>query len=526
MKNDFSKNAPESNTTGVVARLVGCAITLSLLSPVAVPQASASPELDRQFALTSLGVLRAWDNVDGLFGDLVTKAYEERLSRESRFIVQDLGKANDLLQSSKLPYSKLIEDPEVLGRLAKTLRLDSFIRTKAYKEGPRYRFVIDWVHAPKLQLLATETIEVEQPFRGEASLGSEEFRRALAEALGRLIDRVPFKGMVTGRDQTSVTLNLGAGSGVKKGDTVVLGTLDEVKSHPLLKTIVDWRLTPTGKVIVEEVDDGMVFARIEAEEHGRQILRFQKVIRVLPAPEGALVDKRSPDIEALEKSAAEPPRIGWLAPGILLGSGSRDTHRDSSSGFLYGMKADAQAWFTSDVFGEFNFAYGSASYSQSGVSPGAPVLDGVSLSMTQFRAAIGVFYHVTSNFFGPKGWVKVGFQNTAYGLPRNAAAFAGDVSFSSLFVGIGGDLPIRKDYGLLLNVDFGLFGSASEKSGAFGTSSGSNNVNLFAGGYLWVKPKMKFQLGIDFKSNSVDFVNGGSIANKVFAVSPSVLFYF
>lgn len=519
MKNDFFRIFRRSSDLSVARFLAFAAVLLART-------AAASPELDRQYALGSIGILRAWDNVDGLFGDLITKAFTEHLAPQSRFVVQDLSKANAALTSAKLPYAKVIEDPAVLGQIAKTFRLDSFLRTKAYKEGPNYRFTIDWVHAEKLQVLASEAFEIEEPFRGQGKLGTEEFRRTLDAALDRLIAKVPFKGSVTGRDQTAVTVNLGASSGIAKGDTIVFATLDDVKFHPLLKTVVDWRLTPTGRATVDEVDEGIAFAKIETEEYGRQIQRFQKVVQVIPAPEKVPLEKRSLDLEAMEKRAHEPPRIGYLAPGFLLGTASRDTATDSGSGFLYGVKGDLQTWFTSDFFGELKLAYGSAGYSQKNTSTGAVTFDSGNLSLSQFRIAAGYFYHVTPNFFGPKGWIKLGYQKTSYGLPQNATALTGNVSYGSLFIGVGGDLPVRQDYGVLLDVDFGVFGGGTEDAGYFGTSTGGSSVSFLAGGYAWLDPKLKFQVGIDFKSNSIDFVSGGSISNKAFAISPSLLFYF
>ena len=236
MKNGFSKTFRRSSDLSVARsarsgfwgarsfsvahfmRSGALALGLAIVSTLFIPTASASPELDRQYSLGSIGILRAWDNVDGLFGDMVTKVYTEYLGSQSRFVVQDLSKANAALTSSKLPYAKVIEDPAILGQLAKTFRLDTFLRTKAYKEGPNYRFTIEWVHAAKLQTLATETVQIEEPFRGQGKLGTEEFRKALTDALERMIAKVPFKGAVTGRDQTAVTVNLGENSGIHKGE--------------------------------------------------------------------------------------------------------------------------------------------------------------------------------------------------------------------------------------------------------------------------------------------------------------------
>jgi hypothetical protein len=523
MKNDFFKTFRHLSNFWVAHAVRSAVFGIVFLSAVP-PSAIASPELDRAYALSSIGILRAWDNVDGLFGDMVTKAFTEHLANESRFTVQDLSKANAALTSSKMPYAKVIEDPSILGQLAKTFKLDSFLRTKAYKEGPNYKFTIDWIHAQKLQVIATETVEIEEPFRGQGKLGTEEFRKSLTDALDRMIAKVPFKGSVTGRDQTAVTVNLGASSGIKKGDTVVLATLDDVKYHPLLKTVVDWRLTPTGKATVDEVDEGIAFAKIDTEEYGRQIQRFQKVVQIIPAVEKVPLERHSTDLESMDKKAHEPPRIGFVAPGLLLGSTSRDTLTTNGSGFLIGVKGEAQVWLTSDFFADLKLDYGSASYSQTNNTTGVKA-SGVNISMSQFRLAGGYFYHVTPNFFGPKGWVKLGYQSTSYGLPLDATAGTGHTSYSGLFLGIGGDLPVREDYGVILDVDFGIFGGGSD-DGSAASPSGSSSVSFFVGGYAWVAPKLKFQVGLDFKSNSLDFVSGNSLSNKTYSLSPSVLFYF
>lgn len=520
MKNDSSKTS-RPNSKRIFPVILGALF----LGGFVAPSAPASPELDRQYALASIGILRAWDNVDGLFGDIVTKTYTDYLANQSRFVVQDLGRANDLMTGSKLSYAKVIEDPAILTQLSKTFKLDSFLRTRATKEGPTYRFTIEWVHAAKLQLLATEKLEIEQPFRGEGKLGTEEFRKALGDALERLIAKVPYKGTVTGRDQTAVTVNLGASSGLKKGDTLVFATLDDVKYHPLLKSIVDWRLTPTGRAKVDEVDEGLAFAKIETEEYGRQIARFQKIVQIIPGADETPVERRSIDLEKMDKRAKDPPRIGYVAPGLLLGSTSRDSTDGSGSSFLYGVKGEIQAWLTSDFFGELKLAYGAANYTQKD-RLGATTLDGGSLSMSQFRLAAGYFYHVTNNFFGPKGWLKFGYQKTSYGLPQDATAKTGNLSTSGLFLGLGGDLPVRQDYGVLVDVDFGIFGSGTEDAGYYGTATGATSIAFSAGGYAWIDPKLRFQLGIDFKSNSVDFVNGGTISNKSIALAPSLQFFF
>lgn len=512
------------------------ALFLSLLVPVYA--ARATPELDRRYALTALGILRAWDNVDGLFGDIVNDAYQRRLARESRFVVHDLAKANTLLTSTRLPYNKIIDDADILAQLGKSMKLDSVLRTKVYKEGPEYKFVMDWVHvaasAGAVQTLASEEFRIEEPFdpRGTGQ-GGEQFQRAISTGLDRLLKKVPFHAMVTGRDQKAVTVNIGARSGIQKGDTFVIATLDEVKFHPLLKTIVDWRLTTTGKATVTEVDEGMAFADIDVEEYGRQIARYQKVIQVIPAPEAPAPKTQLTDYDERERAAREPPRLGWISPGVFVGGHSREASTNNgASGFtgggtMLGFKAEGQVWFTSEWFGELDFAYGSSSFSQEDIATDVktPAAD-VTASLTQFRASVGYMYHLTANFFGPKAFGRVGYHSTSFSLPNTASELTSPVRYSGLSLGIGGDLPIRGDYGMLLAVDVGLFSGGTEEGSYYGTDTGATSVDVHLGAYTWLKPKLKLRLGFDFKSHSMDFANGATLSNKVFAFGPSVMFYF
>src|SRR6478609_5668088 len=77
------------------------------LGLVSLPRyAHATAELDHRYALETLGALRSWDNVDGLFGDYVKTAYQEYFSHQSRFRFQDLSKVDSALMTAKIPYQK------------------------------------------------------------------------------------------------------------------------------------------------------------------------------------------------------------------------------------------------------------------------------------------------------------------------------------------------------------------------------------------------------------------------------------
>src|SRR6185437_7272426 len=130
MKKKFrvSAKAFDSGKRSIFPRFL-TVLTL-LVATVLAPHARASVDLDRQYALETIGFLRATDNVDGLFGDYVENAYKDYFSRQSRFVVQDLSKEETVLSHSKLQYAKLIQDPQVLAAIARKSRSQTLLRTK------------------------------------------------------------------------------------------------------------------------------------------------------------------------------------------------------------------------------------------------------------------------------------------------------------------------------------------------------------------------------------------------------------
>jgi hypothetical protein len=513
-------------------------LALTLAASLLPYPAGASPELDRKYALQTIGFLRAWDNVDGLFADYVAAAYRDYFSRQSRFVLQDPSKADPAMTGSKLPYQKVINDPEILGQLARTARSESLIRTRIQKEGPQYRFAIDWLHSPKMEVMASETFVLSEPAGGKA-FGADELRKSLHSALDRMIAKVPFAGHVTGRDESSVTVNLGS-SRLKAGDTLVVGTLDEVKRHPLLQQIVDWRLSQTGRVEVEQVEESIAFAKVLEEEPGRQIGRYQKIVQILPKP----MPTATPAPEGRKQDAATPeelPTLGYVSAGPWLGSFSREYAAPAAAngrlggGFLMGAKAEAQVWLSRAWFIDGGYGYGVWSHTQKKLSDSTDTGAAAVSSNTQsLDAAVGYSYLAASDFFGPKGWVRLGYRSTSYSIPVTPAGdpdeFRGPVAFTSFFLGLGGDLPIRGGFGTHLNVSFGVFPQAVETDFTSGTASGASEAVFYLGGYYRLSSKLLVRAGVDVINHSATFLGTGNtttnLTHRVVSFCPALVYYF
>jgi len=515
----------------------GFALMTCAVSGIVAKTASASPELDHVYALETIGFLRAWDNVDGLFGDYVSNTYRDYFSHQSRFVWIDLSKADSALTKSKLPYAKVIDDTEILGQLARSLRAESVIRTKILKEGSEYQFTLEWLHSPQMEIMATETFTLKENSDGghsdgggPALAGLGDVRTELAHGLDRLMAKVPFLGHVTGRDNSAVTVNIGAYSGVKRGDTLVIGTLDEVKKHPLLHAIVDWQITRIGKVVVDQVDEALTFGHVIEEEPGRQIARYQKISQVIAAPPPPDAVEKPVQTNALE----ETPHLGWVSGGLDVGSLSRQyssytsltsTSLRSGSGTSIGGSARGQVWLNREVFVEGGVDYQTAGYAQTTAAGTATTPSGASMTVFNWDASLGYTYFLTGDIFGPHGWVKGGFRSTDFTLPVSATDFTSPTSFKSGFIGIGGELPVANRWGAELNLDFGFLTLGSETGAISGTVTGGSSVSFNVGAYYRFLPRITFRLNVGVLADTMSFT-ANQLSQNSTSIVPSVVFYF
>jgi hypothetical protein len=513
------------------------AIALNAFLPQPV---QASSELDRRYALDTIGYLKSWDNADGLFSDYVGEAYRDYFAHQSRFTVQDLSKADSVMSHSKIPYKKQIEDPEILVEVARASHAQTLLRTEVTQEGADYHFQIDWLLAPSMETIASGSLVMTDPHDG-SGFSMQDLHGKLEKTLDQVIHAVPFIGNVNGRDKNTVTLSLGSDTGAEAGDTIDVGTLEAVKRHPLLNQIVEWQMTKTGKVVIDQVDEKLSFGHIIFEENGQRIEPKQKIVALIKKPVAALAVPKTPGGQTVPLPPApdSPPTFGWVAGNLYIGGMSRDYSAldnsvgESGGGFLFGAGAQGQLWFTRNWFADLKIGYGAYSYSQHATTPGS---SGNSTSLgssgwTNVALDGGYSFLIHDDVMGPKGWVKLGYRTNNYSLPDSTSDNIAAISFKSLFLGVGGDVPIRSGWGALADLGIGLFKGVSEDGNLSGSSSSVSDISLMVGGYYRYTARITFRATLDMQYNNADFVSPSgstqiSLSQKVITFSPALVYYF
>lgn len=484
----------------------------------------ASRNLDRKFKLETIGLLRSADNIDGVLSDYISTQYEHFFNYNDRFTFTDLSSINSILESSKIPYQKLVQDPDVLRQLSKVAKIESLIRTQVTQYGSEYLFILDWIQTPDIHLIATEQFTV-------PTLQMELIAETFRQHMQNLLNQVPFVGQVTGRDNEWITVNIGRNAGVRPNDTFLLSTLDDVQKHPISKQIVHWKLSPTGKIIAEQVEESMTFCKILQEDQKEPIAQYQKITQIQHQPDPLL----SVLDEKKEKKESRP-QMGWLSVGPSVGShnwqfsSTSNAISNTGGGINFGAQVNSQLSLSQKWFLNANLGYSFLNFYQkdfiSGFASAASQNGGVIGSLFSYQAKLGYSQPLFENdWFGPKGSLTLGYKSNAILLPYSSSENTGPVYFRSVLLGMEADCPLLLHWGASMSFDFRLF-SWVDSLLINDTLNTASDVSAALGVYYFVHSKIRTQAAIRLSAMNAHFSSGTSVNQLNISINPSILYHF
>lgn len=480
---------------------------LSILALASITAAfGADMDPNQLLAFKKIYVEPVKDNVDGAFREPVAQSYKDVFDRNPRF--------------------ELVDSPSAA---------DSVIKTSLTKKTSGIDVEISLVAKESDEIFSTDKTTIPT----EAS-GSET-GDAVKQLLKTTLKRIPFYGTITGRDDKELTFDIGAAHGLHKGDLLQVSRVDNIKRHPLLKTIVDAQLVPVGTAAVDEVEETIAFGHVHNEIAGEKIQKMHKITAVegrLSVPEKARSadDESSSVSEKPTKQDEDGPSLGWFGLGVYLGSfssstspGSGGTAGFSGSSFSPGVKAAGELWITKRWFADMTLGVTSFSYLQT--DERVEVQSGrneASASTRSFGFNFGYRYLPHGNLRGPQAFVKLGYYSYTFDVMSVAADLQSSKSYSGLNFGIGGSLPfIAETTGALLNFNLLMFPGLEEGTYKTGESSDASGVNFFVGLYHFLNPNLAVRAGISFDVYSADFDEGrSSTSQRQVGFLPSLLYYF
>ena len=389
---------------------------------------------------------------------------------------------------------------------------------------------MEWVYAPRGDVLSQFEFRYVDPQK-EKGLEGSDLPRAIEHGLDELISKLPFLGQVTGVEGETITVNLGRNQNVQPGEIFVIGTIDSVRRHPILNTIEEWRWNKVGRAQVEQVEESICFAKIIETEPKETVIRFQKIREILPAPAEENHEKSSKSFER------EIPRIGWVAGNLGIGNYSREVGAGSSTGrtgggLLGAVELDSQFWLNSRWLGQASFSESLFHYGAQDIatSTNTATYGG---HASQFRLAAGYSLFPAKTVFDSIAWILLGYRSTNYSLTQQSSDYTGSSTISSLFMGLGGEVPLDGGLTAQLGIDIGLFKSASADSltslSGWGTPDSVSDIMVTAGFTYHFEDQIFLRLLFKFNSQSIDFTGGTTgqtLSQKMFTLSPSIMYYF
>jgi hypothetical protein len=230
-----------------------------------------------------------------------------------------------------------------------------------------------------------------------------------------------------------------------------------------------------------------------------------------------VVKKDEPKKEAEPAEKPFKPTMGFGQVGPLFGLFQRDYSNTTTTAtpvntILFGAQGGGQVWFTQQFFLDVGGGFGLAG--------------GHSVSKFEFAAGYRAF--VADSVAGPTAWMRLGYRGINWNLNLDAVNLIHPMAFSSVFVGLGGEIPIRAGWVGQLTLDLGLFRSVTETGVASGTVNSSTDVSAFLGAYhkSLFGPRMGLRGGVAFWVDAASFSSGASASHRVLALDASLLYYF
>jgi hypothetical protein len=445
------------------------------------------------------------DNVDGTFQAPVEQSYKEIFERNPRFeLVSDKGSA------------------------------DSAIRTVITKKATGTDIEITLLVLGTGEIFSTDKTSL----AGEAT--GKETGGAVKALLKTALKRIPFYGTITGRDNSQLTFDIGMAHGLKMGDVVQISRVDNVKRHPLLKSIVDVQMVPAGNAVIDNVEETIAFGHVNTEIAGEQLKRLYKVTaieaRAPEPPKGFPSAVPGGTIEEKADSEGERPELGYISLGPFIGGFASSTSQNggstnfTGSAFSPGFKVSSEIWLTKRWFVDIGFGYTGMSYSQqNALVPTLPSLPGVSSSTREFSINTGYKYLPDNSVYGPQAYVKLGYYSFTFDTEVQPPQAMSPKAYSGCNLGLGGMLPVTNsyDWGVRLDLNILLFPSLSETSFLTGPDPSATVAGLYLGGYHHFSPQIAVRAGLTFDIYTASFKsNSSSTSQKVIGFTPALVYYF
>jgi len=145
---------------------------------------------------------------------------------------------------------------------------------------------------------------------------------------------------------------------------------------------------------------------------------------------------------------------------------------------------------------------------------------------THFRVALGYSLVPMKSVFDPIAWIHLGYRYNQTSFATNVSDFVASTTLGSVILGVGGEFPVFREWSAQLGMDLGVIRSGTAIDLDLGDASPTSDLTLRGSILYRVSEQLTFRTQIMLHSENLSFPNGESITQKLFTVSPSIMYYF
>lgn len=498
-------------------------------SPLIEQSANYVSDLDKTLTLRRVAVLPVTDNIDGIYARPMEARLIELIRESHRWDYVETKVVGQVLTPADLEA-----DPEQVKKLAEGSGADALFALRASRGPNGVTLVMDLFSSGDGKLLLQETLKDYPQYE------TKELLAQVQTLYTKLVQKMPYSGLVLSRQGNRVTVNLGKRDGISANTIVTAILIVKVNRHPKFNFLINTEREVLGKIKIEKVDNTISFGLVVSEKARGAIERNTKLTGIdyvkyddsqsfVGAQKEGLdltddANKLSFGPGAKEWIPVSPPTFGKV--GLLLGLGSYqynvnlDTPGPLTAGNnLYpSIRLDGEIWITPEwnVITMIRQGVLSASNPREGSSP-----KDLNINISRYNLYFGRNFLLRDDFFGPKIQVFAGFTKfTSYVDSSSPLAFT-STSYSALAVGVKGELPITDDALWTIGAGLEVFiGTSFQETPASSGGDNKNTVNSYQiyGNYKWSQ-RLRLVGELFFEQYSTSFSGGGTRAETATSMS-------
>ncbi len=507
---------------GLIFAIVNIGFYPFLLAQQNVDQsASYVSDIDKSLTIRRVGVLPVTDNIDGIYARPIEARLVELIKESHRWDFVETNVVGQILTPQDLESS-----PDQTKKVAAGSGADAVFSVRATRGPNGVSIVMD------LFLISDGKLFLQETLKDHTQFETKDLLAQTTSLYNKLVQRVPYSGVVLSRSNNRVTVNLGKRDGVSPNNVVTAILLIKTNRHPKFNFLISSEREVLGKIKIEKVDETLSFGVVVSEKSRGAIEKNSKLTGldfvnyddnqsfVGPTKEGLNPSDEANKISfgagAQEWIPTAPPTFGKVGLSLGLGSYNYNSTYEGSVGSMTAasplfpsIKLNGELWITPELNMLTSVRQGifSIPNPRGGAQP-----ESLSVSVNRYSLYAAYNFLLKGDFFGPKIQVYSGWSTYSANVDASTPMSLTSTTYSGLVLGLKGEFPIDKEeiYVAGASLELFLLKQLAESPQSSGASS-ANTMNSFSlyGSYK-LSPKLRALGALEFESYATTFSGDGT----------------